>query len=105
MSNSLELTLLFLIHELVHHNTMFSAVYKSLSEEDQEAVAYFVANKVLRDILNEKAEKIIKEFTVSWPHDFPKIAEKYSEKIDLERKNIIEYIKENIFGEAKYEKL
>ena len=48
---NLELHLLYLIHELVHVITQDTRVHQ-VSLDTQEAIAFFVGNKVLEDILN-----------------------------------------------------
>ena len=75
---------LYLIHELVHVITR-DAPFCNASLDTQEAIAYFVANKVLEDILGECAHAIIDLFTIPWPYDFLKIAKMYKEKIKLDQ--------------------
>ncbi len=72
-----DLHLLYLIHELIHVITQFDDRIKTLPLDTQEAVVYFVGNRILGDVIGEKAHTTIDLFTVPWPYDFCKIAQKY----------------------------
>ncbi len=89
---NLQLFLLYLIHELVHLITFFDERFSTISLEGQEVIAYFVANRVLEDILGDGASSVIELFTVPWPYDFPRIAEKYKGRINLGQRTILDLI-------------
>lgn len=93
VDDSNEMNLLFMLHELVHHNIMLNQFYKNLSDEIHEITAYFVAAQVLRDILSDKAEDIITRFTQPWPYDFPRLVRQYGDKINLHDKNMKKHLK------------
>jgi hypothetical protein len=91
----LTLHVLYLIHELVHVIMQFDTRFSLLSLETQEAIAYVVGNKTLVDILGEKASPIIEKFTIPWPYDFPRIAQKYK-KIPVGKTTILELVEKGI---------
>ena len=90
-----ELQLLYLIHELVHVITQFDTRFSHLSLDTQEAISYFVGNRVLEDIL-EDAWETIDLFTVRWPYDFVRIAEKFKGRIDLHQGTVLDFLEKGI---------
>ncbi len=94
--DNLHLFLLYLIHELVHVIIQFDHRFSHLSLDAQEASAYFVGNKVCEDILGDRARAVIELLTIPWPHNFPKIAEEFKGKIDLDEDTILGLIEKGI---------
>lgn len=92
-----ELTLLFLIHELVHVNTIFSEPFCYYDEEVHEAVAYFVAIQVLRDVLGGNTAEIEKMGTTSWPFNYTRLRTIYGSKINLRKKSMLLYLEDGLF--------
>jgi hypothetical protein len=89
------LHLLYLIHELVHVITQ-NAPFCQASLDTQEAIAYFVGNKVLEDILGEAAHTVIDLFTIPWPYDFCRIATMYKGKINLDQYTVVALLEKGI---------
>ncbi len=92
---NLELHLLYLIHELVHVITQDTRVHQ-VSLDTQEAIAFFVGNKILEDILGDAAHAIIDLFTIPWPYDFCRIAEEFKGKINLDQNSIVELLEKGV---------
>lgn len=93
--DNLELFLLYLIHELVHVIIQFDSRFSRLSLNSQEAVAYFVGNKVLEDIM-EDPHPVIDLFTVFWPYNFVEMAAKFKDKVNLTGTTVLELIERGI---------
>lgn len=93
---NLELHLLYLIHELVHVITQVDARFTTLSLDTQEAIAYFVGNKVLEDILGDAAHAIIDLFTIPWPYDFCRIAQEFKGKINVDQDTVAALLEKGI---------
>lgn len=86
--DSNEMALMFMLHELVHHNILFDEFYGALSDDAHEIAAYFVAAHVLRQILPDRADHIVAAFTEPWPYDFPRLVRQYADRIDLHGGNM-----------------
>ncbi len=93
---NLELHVLYLIHELVHVITQFDERFSKVPLDTQEAIAYFVGNKVFEDVLKDDAYPIIELFTIPWPYNFPKIAEQFKGKINVEEDTVLNLIEKGI---------
>ncbi len=91
----LHLFLLYVIHELVHVIMQFHTTFSSASLRTQEAIAYFVANEVLSDVVSD-ASSVIKSFTIPWPCNFPQIAEEFKKKVNLEEHTALELLEDKI---------
>lgn len=98
---SLHVALAFLIHELVHLNTSKHPFYRELDEERSEFVAYFVTVAILRDIVDEEAEGLIDTITTKWPYDYVQLRRRYSERVRLSHRNMMQCIIE-VFGGEKH---
>jgi hypothetical protein len=95
------LHVLYLIHELVHVITQFDDQGSSLSLDAQEAIAYFVGNRVLEDIVGKDAHPVIRMFTISWPYDFPKMVEQFKEKMNIDEYTIVDLIEKGVFNQRE----